>query len=138
MPEKPKIYSPEEANQMIPRFAEILPQLRAIRDRVVSVQNKCDIEEITSFGTTGRVAEEARQKMDQYRVDIQSFERDFERKLRLFEEAGCEIKSLEPGLVDFFSEKDSELVYLCWREGEDRISYWHTLGGGFSARQPLL
>ena len=136
--QKPKIYTPEEANGVIPRLMEVLPKLKALRDEVVRIQNKCDVEELTSFGSSGAVAEEARAKMDEYQTRIHSIERDFEKRLRFFEEAGCELKGLDPGLVDFYAEKDGELVYLCWREGEDRISHWHPLGSGFAGRQPLI
>ena len=32
---------------------------------------------------------------------------------------------------------DGDLVLLCWRRGESRIEYWHTLEAGFRGRQPL-
>lgn len=50
---------------------------------------------------------------------------------------GCELKDFERGLIDFYANKDGEIVYLCWMLGEDGIRYWHTLEGGFSARQPV-
>jgi hypothetical protein len=28
-------------------------------------------------------------------------------------------------------------VLLCWKLGEDRIRYWHTVEDGFAGRQPL-
>ena len=50
---------------------------------------------------------------------------------------GCEIKDVERGLVDFPSERDGRLVYLCWKLGEDQIRYWHELTSGYAGRQPL-
>lgn len=138
MPQKPRIYTPDEADRIIPRFADLLPELRAIRDRVVQVKNSCDIEEVASYGSEGVAAKEAKEKMDQYRSDILTLERDFEKRLKLFEEIGCELKNLDPGQVDFYAEKGDELIYLCWKEGEDRIAFWHTLTGGFAGRQPLV
>lgn len=137
MPQKPILYTAEEADKIIPRLLELLPVLRSMRDDVIKTQNKCDVEEITSFGTAGNNAEEARHRMDEYHEHIRSVERQFEKKLRLFEELGCELKSMDPGLVDFYSERDGQLIYLCWREGEARISFWHSLTVGFSGRQPL-
>jgi hypothetical protein len=137
MQQKPRLYSPDEAGRLIPEFARLLPELRSIRDQVIRVQNLCDIEELTSFGSTGALADDARRKMDDFHARIASCERDFERKLRSFEEAGCELKSLEPGLVDFYWERGGELVYLCWQEGEESIGFWHPLSGGFAGRQPL-
>ncbi|HEV2471900.1 MAG TPA: DUF2203 domain-containing protein [Chthonomonadales bacterium] len=50
---------------------------------------------------------------------------------------GIEIKDLARGLVDFPHRRNGEEVYLCWMYGEEDITHWHTLEGGFAARQPL-
>jgi len=50
---------------------------------------------------------------------------------------GCELKDAETGLIDFLSLRDGEEVYLCWRLGEGRISFWHYLHTGIAGRQPL-
>ena len=52
-------------------------------------------------------------------------------------DAGAQIKSLEEGLLDFPSSRDGEDVLLCWKLGEEEISYWHGLDEGFAARKPL-
>ena len=137
MTQRPVIYTPDQAERVIPQLAELFPQLRAARDEVLSTQNKCDVEELTSFGTTGKPAEDAREKMDRYHARIRTLERDFERKLRVVEELGCEVKSLDPGLVDFYSHKQGELIFLCWKEGEAHIGFWHALDAGYAGRQPL-
>lgn len=53
------------------------------------------------------------------------------------EDLGVEFKGIDLGLVDFPTTVDGELAYLCWRYGEDRIEYWHTLDGGYAGRLPL-
>ena len=50
---------------------------------------------------------------------------------------GVQVKDLEKGLLDFPCRIEGELVLLCWRRGETRIEYWHTLEAGFRGRQPL-
>ena len=32
---------------------------------------------------------------------------------------------------------DGSLVLLCWRLGEEAVTSWHTLDGGFAGRKPL-
>jgi hypothetical protein len=51
--------------------------------------------------------------------------------------AGCVPKSIGEGLIDFFALKDDRLVFLCWKQGEDGISAWHTLEGGYGGRRPI-
>ena len=53
------------------------------------------------------------------------------------EQAGCVVKDLDVGLVDFPSVVNDEQVYLCWKLGEERIRYWHRMDEGFARRKPL-
>ena len=50
---------------------------------------------------------------------------------------GCVIKDPRIGLVDFYGRVDGELVFLCWRFGEEAIAHYHGLEEGFSGRKPL-
>jgi hypothetical protein len=53
------------------------------------------------------------------------------------EELGVLVKDLDAGLVDFPAVRDGEPVLLCWRVGEDDVSYWHGLADGFAGRRPI-
>ena len=50
---------------------------------------------------------------------------------------GVQVKDIETGLLDFPCLIDGETVLLCWKLGESRIEFWHTLDAGFRGRQPL-
>ncbi len=51
---------------------------------------------------------------------------------------GIVIKSLNEGLIDFpHLRSNNEEVYLCWRLGEETISFWHRIADGFAGRQPV-
>jgi hypothetical protein len=50
---------------------------------------------------------------------------------------GGDVKDLDLGLVDFPGRRNSDDILFCWRLGEKRIEYWHTLDGGFAGRRPL-
>jgi hypothetical protein len=50
---------------------------------------------------------------------------------------GVQVKDLETGLLDFPCSVEGEIVLLCWKMGESRIGYWHTVDAGFRGRQPL-
>lgn len=53
------------------------------------------------------------------------------------ERLGVEVKDPERGLIDFYSEREGEVVYLCYVLGEPGLRYWHSLADGFAGRQPL-
>ena len=50
---------------------------------------------------------------------------------------GCELKDLDRGLIDFPARLGDESIYLCWKAGEERIDFWHTLDSGFAGRKQL-
>jgi hypothetical protein len=51
---------------------------------------------------------------------------------------GVLIKGVDEGLADFPALRENgEEVFLCWKEGEDDIYFWHSLDGGFKGRKPL-
>ena len=53
-------------------------------------------------------------------------------------EMGVEVKGLD-GLIDLRSlYRDGEEVYLCWRYGEPRFAFWHTLDGGYAGRRRIV
>ena len=50
---------------------------------------------------------------------------------------GCHVKDLECGLVDFPTIWEGREVYLCWKLGEQEVSFWHEIDAGVAGRQPL-
>jgi hypothetical protein len=50
---------------------------------------------------------------------------------------GVQVKDADTGLLDFPAVIGGEEALLCWRVGEERIAYWHTVDGGFAGRTPL-
>lgn len=57
--------------------------------------------------------------------------------LKELESIGCVFKGFDAGLVDFPSLRDDQPILLCWRLGEERITHWHPVDGGFEGRQPV-
>jgi hypothetical protein len=50
---------------------------------------------------------------------------------------GVQVKDLDTGLLDFPCQIDGDIVLLCWKLGEGRIDYWHSVEDGFRGRQPI-
>lgn len=127
-----KFFTLDEANALLPRVRQQLVLLREIRRRIVGLQAKVDIEELTSSGlaTDRRRVEDLLKTID---TDVQTFHRSLE----AFQALGCELKDLERGLVDFYSMRGNDVVYLCWMDGEDGIEWWHPLDTGVKGRLPL-
>jgi hypothetical protein len=57
--------------------------------------------------------------------------------IKTIQETGCVVKDLDEGLVDFPAIVGGEEAYLCWKLGEKRIGFWHSMDEGFAGRKPL-
>ena len=123
----PKTFTLEEANACLPQVAELLEELITVRGQLA--KQSAEIETVLgqSSGNGGsKTASEYAMLIERLRA-----------AQVLVANLGCEIKDLDQGLVDFPSYRDGVLVYLCWKRGEPRIEYWHTLDGGFAGRTRL-
>lgn len=54
-----------------------------------------------------------------------------------FQLTGIELKDIDTGLVDFPALMEGQEVLLCWKQGEDRIRYYHGKQDGFAGRKPI-
>ncbi len=75
------------------------------------------------------------------RLYLQSHVEDLDMEIRrLFqkiEALGGVIKGIDPILVDFLSFHQNRYIWLCWKEDEDTLMYWHELDEGFVGRKPI-
>jgi len=71
------------------------------------------------------------------RPELRALAEEMARLAIQIEEYGGFLKDIDLGLVDFPSELNNEVVFLCWQFGENQISAWHTIEGGFAGRRPL-
>ena len=62
---------------------------------------------------------------------------EFYKSIDDLESTGVVMKGLDNGLLDFPSQRFEEEVWLCWKEGEKEIKFWHEKDSGFNGRKPI-
>lgn len=62
---------------------------------------------------------------------------NFYKSIEDLEAMGVSIKSIDQGLLDFPSLMFNEEIWLCWKEGETEIKFWHGKNEGFNGRKPI-
>ena len=129
-----KLYTVEEARAALPG---VIPVVKRIRDVFLELKaaqaataNASRVAEADGALTANPWASGNDNRIERLNKRLRT---DAARLERL----GVEIKDPEIGLIDFYSERDGEVVYLCYRLGETGIDFWHTLDGGYAGRQPL-
>ena len=136
MPAEIRLFTLEEANALVRELKpglERLVELKAQMDRL-DVQGEV-LGLTVSAGGNSRNAEAIELKsLQARRAKIAD---ELSEGIRLIHDRGCVLKDLERGLLDFYTVVGDRLVFLCWMLGENEITHWHTLQGGFAGRQPL-
>ena len=132
LPRSPRrLFTLDQANQLLPRIVPILLELRA--RKAALDEARAALARLTpairgnghgaeAAGLEGRV----RQLVD-----------DLAAGVRRIAEFGVEVKDLDRGLVDFPAWREDRVVYLCWQLGEGAIAWWHEVNAGFAGRRPL-
>lgn len=121
----PKYFTVEEANRTLPlvrRVTEdIVTTYRELGDRVTELRA-------------------ARERGDNAR-DVETAVHELTRRINEYvaelDEIGALFKGPEPGLVDFYAMLDGRPIFLCWKQGEEHIEWFHELEAGFAGRQRL-
>ncbi|MEJ5339601.1 MAG: DUF2203 domain-containing protein [Aquificaceae bacterium] len=68
---------------------------------------------------------------------INDLDMDIRRLFQKIEALGGVIKGVDPILVDFLSFHQNRYIWLCWKEDEDTLMFWHELDEGFAGRKPI-
>lgn len=122
-----RYFTIEEANEMLPLIEPLVAELLDRRARIVHQRQALgELLDDVSVDIGGAALSEltvAFEKIEKLTEEIQSH--------------GCVIKSINIGLIDFWSKVDGDDVFLCWRYGEERVEHYHPIHEGFNGRLPL-
>ena len=132
---RPKVFTLDEANSTIPKINQALERVVEINDRVKALTQ--DIKDL--FDIWGELIYDPKNTDHEYCQDKLNERNQLLQELQYhvnnIQGLGCFVKDINQGLVDFYSEKDGQLIYLCWRRGENAIRFWHRVNDGFSSRR---
>ena len=137
-PMKTKLFTIEEANKLLPEVKALLDQLHEIKLVINKHQAEIDVLELLQDADGKRnMGAPSTQYFEKKLEEMQQLFDEFKKLVSRFTELGCELKNLDYGLVDFYSLRDDQIIYLCWKKGEEAIEHWHELDNGFTGRKPL-
>ena len=124
--EFPKLYTVAEAQQKLREIKPLIAELRQLKE--TCRHRGYDVYRHQYYGGMGPNGQK-------------EFPPEMERLVSIVSglaDEGIQVKDLDKGLIDFLHERLSgEIVLLCYLDGEPEITAWHTLDGGFGARQSL-
>ncbi len=127
----------DEANDMIP----VLEKKLKICDQIlIEIRSVSELTEDMEWYWGESINEDTNPDRTEY-IKLEKEKSDrierWNKSIREIEDVGILIKNPDLGLVDFYSIRDGQVVFLCWQRGEPEVRYWHTLEGGYGGRRPL-
>lgn len=126
-PAFPRLFTVEEANDLLPKLKELLADVSVHRD---AMREKAPHMEpiLRAAGSNGGGPVGSEYGVEAYRLYL---------AIEAIRGLGVLLKDLDTGLLDFPHERDGRVVFLCWHPPEEDVGFWHEIEAGYPGRQPL-
>jgi hypothetical protein len=130
-----RTFTLDEAHTLLPILESLLKQ--AIAAKKLIEETEAELQETAhrvflNGGMFLNVIHMARRKAEREKA-IQRIKD----ALAEIDATGVQVKDLDIGLLDFPCKVEGEIVLLCWKLGEPKITHWHGTSEGFAGRKPI-
>ncbi|RAV12999.1 DUF2203 domain-containing protein [Paenibacillus contaminans] len=129
-----KHFTVQEANALLP---VIRTELEALQDTVRNMEDKVAELRLRKFVSSAGDADLGNDPFFELECEIEFLQIEAHTQIKGIHMKGAQLKDIENGLVDFPAVLDGQDVLLCWRQGEERIMFYHGMEEGFRGRKPL-
>jgi len=130
----PRYFTRDDADRLL---AQIRPLMEEVQRRTLAFQQLQVGVDLIEGKRKGNGHLGQTKELEEKRKALAELRQSIARLVEELQQLGVEVKDLSMGLIDFLAVRDGHEVYLCWRVGESKVEWWHSLEGGFSARQRL-
>src|SRR5271157_5201865 len=130
-----RTFTLDEAQMLLPILESLLRQ--AIHSKKLIEEVDAELQETAhrvflNGGTLVNVVHLARRKAEREKAIHRIKDAVAE-----IDATGVQVKDLDIGLLDFPCQIEGEVILLCWKLGEEKITHWHGVGEGFAGRKPI-
>lgn len=130
-----RTFTLDEAHTLLPVLESLLKQGIQAKKLIEDVDAELQATTHRIFmngGTLVNVVQLARRKAEREKA-IQRIKD----AIAEIDSTGVQVKDLDVGLLDFPCKVEGEIILLCWKLGEDKITHWHNTTEGFAGRKPI-
>ena len=118
----------KSANEALPGVIEKFNNLKKQKNEIIKAEQELQIIMSSS---------DSIEKYITHKQKLNSAMTKFYQLIEELEATGVSLKGLDQGLLDFPSKRFDEDVWLCWKDGETEIKFWHDMNSGFNGRKPI-
>ena len=121
-----RYFTIKSANEALPGVIEKFNKLKKQKNEIIKAEQELQISSTDSF-----------EKYFTQKQKLNSEMTKFYQLIEDLEATGVSLKGLDQGLLDFPSKRFDEDIWLCWKDGETEIKFWHDMNSGFNGRKPI-
>ncbi len=135
-----RVYTVDEANSLIPTMEEVFRSIDLFKSKIRDSGRKMEVLKLLWDDTVTNLENPDHQDFVSHRSSIENDVSEIERLIKdeiIRRGIRFPVGGIESGLVDFPSVYEGRWVYLCWRNGEEELRYWHETDSGFPGRQQI-
>jgi hypothetical protein len=130
-----RTFTLQDAQMLLPTLESLLRT--AITSKQLIEQVDAEVQDLAhriflNGGTLVKVVEVARRKAERERAIQRAKDAVAE-----IHATGVQVKDTDIGLLDFPCKVEGEILLLCWKLGEEKITHWHSPEEGFAGRKPI-
>jgi hypothetical protein len=126
-----------EVEALIPTLERIFVQVLQLRAGLRALEEKLDRAGVRMSRDDLLESDAGPLEVRQAKAVFRGYYEALSDEIERVRAVGGEVKDLESGLVDFPSRRGGDEILLCWKLGEKKIEFWHSVEGGFSSRRPI-
>lgn len=130
-----QLYTEDQAREILPEVIRIVEELREAFLELRALQAAVATEARGASGDGNLIANPWEKREGHNRAE--ALNRQLQGTAAQLTQLGIEVKDPERGLIDFHSEREGRVVFLCYLLGEPDLMYWHEVDAGFAGRQRL-
>ena len=123
-----RYFTIKSANEALPNVIEKFNNLKKQKNEIIKAEQELQI----TMSSGGNFEEYITKKQK-----LNSEMTKFYQLIEDLEATGVSLKGLDQGLLDFPSKRFDEDVWLCWKDGETELKFWHDMDAGFNGRKPI-
>ena len=116
------------ANEKLPVIIEKFKNVTRFKNEIMKTEQQLS----SSLSNTSNFEQYVKLKQK-----LNSVVTKFYQAIEDLENTGVVIKGIDEGLLDFPSKRFDDEIWLCWKQGETEIKFWHEKDIGFSGRKPI-
>ena len=121
-------FSVNDANKILPTVIKKFNYAKKMKAEVMKMEQRL---------TSGITPPASLEEYATIKRELNSIITKFYQSIEDLESTGALLKGLDEGLLDFPAKRFDEEIWLCWKEGETEIKFWHERDAGFMGRKPI-